>query len=1174
MRYFVAILFSFSFFTVSAQEANSLLWEISGNGLQESSYLYGTMHVSRRIAFRLDDVFFEALDNSEVVALESDPGTWLDSDALGGLMGYGQGIGLYNKGFYQHSFAVKNPTKEQMAAYLSFSDNMVNGILYRSSSSSQDFEEETYLDMFIYQSGKKFNKKVVALEKLEESAALVGRASMNPMKQKPADWLQKKMQKQGFMVLLQDAYRDRNINMLDSIDKGMYTEHYLKNMLFTRNRNMANKLDSVVRTAKTFTGIGAAHLPGKEGVIQMLRDKGYTVKSLTSKATSKGKRIKEKLEKTILENEYALTSPEDDFFSIAIPGKLYPVSDKPITTYVAPDLANGNYVMVNRIPTFSHLKQEQLYSLDDLDGMLFENIPGKILEKKAIERNGYKGLDVKNQLKNGDYQRYHIYVTPLEVVIFKMGGDGDYVEQHSDTIFNSISFKKHDNSMKLLSSGFDDFQVKMPSNYSFPNRMRKGERFVQGYDSKSDSYYFLRKVSINDFNFIEEDTFELKQIQKRFYQELKLKPKYDDFTANGLTSHAQIDSETGKQLHLMTALKRNEYYLLGVVTKENAKASDYFKSFKIKPSVGKKAFEKVIDTALFFSTVSTVEPRKFVENSASYMTGRNKLKPYNAYTKKTVYQNKNDEAITVEMNKSHDFMMFPDIDSVWALRKKLYAHKQFNIIAERDSSYADGHHEMQLTLTDTASVRGIMIKNVLKGGLLYEVKAQVDTVNQPSRFVTEFFDNFKLMDTLIGKDILADRAPEFFTALRQNDSIVLDGYTFIDFKEKHIDSLKYYVSEFNYPDDKKQLQAYLIQQLGTLEDPSVLPFLKAFYGKSYNNSNAQTKILQSVTCKQDEASVQVLLDLLSQDLPLVSNTYEIDRVFRPYQDSLELGKKLYPEILDYSAIEEYKSPIFSILARLQEKGHIKPKSYKKYRKQMLNDAKIQLKRELGNEADAQEYGSYDTYQNVASGVLKDYMILLFPFREEKDMQQFFNRLQLLKDKSIRTTYVTLIAQSGGSVPELALNELAEDVTSRALLFRKLTKAKKMDLFPAEFKNARDIAESLILETSNYDKEKDTIHFLEKRNLALKGKNFTGYYFKTHNQEDYDDNFKMNLIVFEDDKELTTKPFYRAQGERIENTDTDEEAMDYITEGFILKNRPRAAIYRANAFNAYDSYLDY
>jgi len=475
---------------------------------------------------------------------------------------------------------------------------------------------------------------------------------------------------------------------------------------------------------------------------------------------------------------------------------------------------------------------------------------------------------------------------------------------------------------------------------------------------------------------------------------------------------------------------------------------------------------------------------------------------------------------------------------------------------------------LQLTLTDTASVRGIMIKNIVKGGLIYEIKAQVDTVTKPSRFVTEFFDNFKLIDTLIGKDILADQAPEFFNALRQNDSIVLEGYTYIDFKEKHLDSLKYYVSEFEYPDDKKHLQAYLIQKLGKLKDPSVVPFLKSFYGSSYNNSNAQTKILQSITCKSDEASVKLLLELLSQDLPLVSNTYEIDLIFKPYRDSLELGEKLYPEILDYSAIAEYKSPIFSILAKLQEKGHIKPKSYKKYRKQMLNDAKIQLKRALGNEANAQEYGYYASLQSTNSAVLEDYMTLLYPFREEKDMQQFFGRLQLLKDKDIRTSYIGLAAKNGGVVSTPMVNELAEDVTSRAMLFRKLKKIDKLNLFPSEYKTPRLIAESLILEMGSYSKEKDTIKFLEKRSINYKGKLCTGYYFKTRSQEDYDENFNMNLVVFEDAKGLTVKPFYRQQGQRIEDTDTDEEAMDYITETFILKDRQRATVYRPNSYGEY------
>ncbi len=1168
------VLFLFIFCAgVSAQEANSLLWEISGNGLQQSSYLYGTMHVSRRIAFRLDDVFYEALDQSQVVALESDPATWLDDNNLNTLRGYGMQNGFYTKGFYIQNFAVKNPRKEEMAAYLAFNDSRVNGILYRSNDYSQDFEEETYLDMFIYQAGKKFNKPVVALENLEESAALVGRASMNPMKQKPDEWLQKKMQQQDFMTLLQDAYRNRNINLLDSIDKGIYTEHYLKNMLFIRNRNMANKLDSVVHTAKTFAGIGAAHLPGKEGVISMLRGKGYTVKPLLSKATWKGKEIKKKLENAVLENRYSNQNPDDKFFTVDLPNKLYPVSEKPSTAYISPDLANGSYLMVNRIPTFSYLKQDAVYTVEDLDQLLFENIPGKIVEKNKIERNGFQGLDIKNRLKNGDHQRYHIYVTPLEIVIFKMGGDGTYVVQHSDTIFNSIQFRKRARKPVLVAPEFSDFEIRMPSFYSFPNRTRNGHRLVQGYDSITDSYYFLRKVTLNDFSYIEQDTFELKQIQKRFYQDLKLTGVYSDFEGKVLRSNAMIDSLSGRELHLKTTFKAGDYYLMGAVTTEATLAKTYFDSFKINDATYSKKFETVADTALFFRTVSSVRPPKFVENSNLYLNGRNRPKGYSAFNKKTIYQNSNNEAVAVSLNKSHDFMMFPDLDSVWNLRKKLYAHERFYITDETKKTHADGAEELMLTLTDTASTRGILIKNVLKGGLLYEIKAQVDTVVKPSRFVTEFFDNFKLMDTLIGKDILTDKTPLFFKALRKNDSIVLNGYTFIDFKEKHVDSLKHYIADFEYPDDKKHIQAYLIQKLGKLEHPDVVPFLKSFYGKSYNNSEAQTKILQAVSCKKSEESIALLLDLLSKDLPLVSNTFEIHRIFRPYKDSLELAKRLYPELMDYSAITEYKSPIFSLLARLQTKGLIKTKSYKKYRKQILNDAKIQLKRVLGRENNSNENGYFGNPSNkgTGTGVLEDYAILLYPFKEEKDVKLFFNRLLQVKDRKIRTTMAMLMAKEEVALPQEMLQSLAADINSRGMLFGKLKSIGKTNLFPQEFRKERFLAESLLFEAGKFNAKKDSLQFLEKRELNFNGKALTGYYFKTRSNEDYDANFNMNLIIFEKSNVLRLKPFYKKERMRIEDTDTDTEVMDYVTEEFLLQDHQRAEVYRPNNYGGYGYY---
>ena len=51
----------------------SLLWEISGKGMKKPSYLFGTMHVSSKLAFHLADSFFLGIRNADVVALETNP---------------------------------------------------------------------------------------------------------------------------------------------------------------------------------------------------------------------------------------------------------------------------------------------------------------------------------------------------------------------------------------------------------------------------------------------------------------------------------------------------------------------------------------------------------------------------------------------------------------------------------------------------------------------------------------------------------------------------------------------------------------------------------------------------------------------------------------------------------------------------------------------------------------------------------------------------------------------------------------------------------------------------------------------------------------------------------------------------------------------------------------------
>lgn len=58
--------------TLSAQTKpnNSLLWEISGNGLQEPSYLFGTFHIMCEKDFEIKPKVSHALDNAKTLFLE------------------------------------------------------------------------------------------------------------------------------------------------------------------------------------------------------------------------------------------------------------------------------------------------------------------------------------------------------------------------------------------------------------------------------------------------------------------------------------------------------------------------------------------------------------------------------------------------------------------------------------------------------------------------------------------------------------------------------------------------------------------------------------------------------------------------------------------------------------------------------------------------------------------------------------------------------------------------------------------------------------------------------------------------------------------------------------------------------------------------------------------------
>src|SRR5436853_2174111 len=152
--------------TPKSSKYPSLFWQISGNGLKKPSYLFGTMHVSNKMAFHLSDSFYNAIQNCDMVALELNPEFWQrDMVKLDAAQQQLDDFYKDNTSDYltETSFQIEN-YYDRLKAALTADPQQINSLLYRTFSMQQDYEENTYLDLYIYQTGKKMGKLAGGVE--------------------------------------------------------------------------------------------------------------------------------------------------------------------------------------------------------------------------------------------------------------------------------------------------------------------------------------------------------------------------------------------------------------------------------------------------------------------------------------------------------------------------------------------------------------------------------------------------------------------------------------------------------------------------------------------------------------------------------------------------------------------------------------------------------------------------------------------------------------------------------------------------------------------------------------------------------------------------------------------------------------------------------------------------
>jgi uncharacterized protein YbaP (TraB family) len=578
----------------------SVLWEIKKTSASRPSYLFGTYHISDKGVFKMGDSIFYALKNVDMVATEVNDNTWQHDNAMLDSMknSYSFYSDYFNGSYVNEGLLRKTNSIQKLPTFISFQPASINYFLYRNTDLGEGFEEEAFLDRFISSAGYKGGKKIAGLENIIESEIkqIEGEKDEALLEKQENKELPEGLSESEINDLIFDGYKNNNLDMMDSLDKYNYTsEAYYKKFLIARNYDQADSLDYYIKQGNAvFAAVGAAHLPGYEGVIEIMRKKGYKMRpvKLTGHDKASIEAIKKKTIPVMLQ---PAEQHIDGGITFRAPGKFnHHFTNALLRIYAYVDMANGAYYMISRMfnnSFFFGFNQNQV--INAIDSLLYENVKGDIITKNKFSYKGYPALDVISQLKNKDLEKYRFIVTPYEILKIKAGGKNDYASLPVvDSFFNSFSIR--DETAIDARTGVN---ISLnPGNWhtwysEYFSQATNKIRF-SNYDKSKDAMNGCIKISIAEKNLHPDEDY-YKMAAESFTSSFALKKdEYKNLdVSRGVGSQIQFfKMETGGIVAVKTIIRQPFLYVIFAASHKEKPDTNWISQVKFNPVIPESTF--------------------------------------------------------------------------------------------------------------------------------------------------------------------------------------------------------------------------------------------------------------------------------------------------------------------------------------------------------------------------------------------------------------------------------------------------------------------------------------------------------------------------------------------------------------------------------------------------------
>ena len=278
-----------------------LLWKVTGRDTCKPSYLFGTIHLEtskyidsvpglRDAILSVDAVYGEIqmdslTDNDMMIKavnnLSAPPESTIDK--------------LLTKEEYQLVDSVVNSYFMGMITLETFSKmkpvvlSSQLGVMQMKKYFPEQLGLNDVIDVAVQAAGRELGKRIGGLETIEMQINMLYGTPLDVQAQELVNFCRMDNDIISFSKELCDAYHAQDLDtlekllLLEGIGEDEMTNEIIEKLAYERNRRWMNTITEIIPRESMLVAVGAGHLVGKDGLIELLRRDGYTVEPVTLK---------------------------------------------------------------------------------------------------------------------------------------------------------------------------------------------------------------------------------------------------------------------------------------------------------------------------------------------------------------------------------------------------------------------------------------------------------------------------------------------------------------------------------------------------------------------------------------------------------------------------------------------------------------------------------------------------------------------------------------------------------------------------------------------------------------------------------------------------------------------------------------------------------------------------